>query len=474
MVRLISVTNTTDPVLGNLITRIKWDEAQALPFEMDLTTLFVRGNLIPATSGKTFSQYFITGADLEELTLNQQTQLQADANAEGVEILRAIEREGNEDSITYLCSLLHSEETNLVWLPTDDFRSFPEIHLDELEYIHPNWSIRQTWTWRRSLVGVNSSADLDTDYTLDDGSWRRVVGYWRNGQEIIHEDYATGTGTTVRFGNDQFGLMPAEKTVFKVHYRLGGGQFSNVAPGAIKNFDSAALNFIEAVNNPLNAINGIDPEEFNHARQSAPQEFRTITYRAVRPEDYAEAAERLSWVQKAGAAFRWTGSWLTTFVTPDPKNAVIVSISQKNELLAQLNRFRQAGREAYTMDPTYADLDLEIEVCALPTVFAGQLKERIMLALFGKKGIVPVKGFFSPDRYSFGDPLQRSQLEATIQEVEGVNAVEEIRFRRRGVFDWKIFDQYEYDPGINAIIRVENDLLHPERGTLKIHIHGGA
>ena len=65
-------------------------------------------------------------------------------------------------------------------------------------------------------------------------------------------------------------------------------------------------------------------------------------------------------------------------------------------------------------------------------------------------------------------------LEAALQEVPGVKAVEKIRFRRRGFFAWKTFDSYFYEPGKNSIIRIENDPLHPERGILKIKIHGGA
>ncbi|RYF95822.1 MAG: hypothetical protein EOO00_04210 [Chitinophagaceae bacterium] len=126
------------------------------------------------------------------------------------------------------------------------------------------------------------------------------------------------------------------------------------------------------------------------------------------------------------------------------------------------------------MDPQYADLDLKIEVCAWPSVYAGELKERIMIRLFGKKGIVPVTGFLSPDRHTFGDLLERSQLEAAIQEIEGVKAIEKIEFRRRGVFSWRIFETYYYDPGRDTIIRIENDPVHPERGTLKLYIHGGA
>jgi hypothetical protein len=58
--------------------------------------------------------------------------------------------------------------------------------------------------------------------------------------------------------------------------------------------------------------------------------------------------------------------------------------------------------------------------------------------------------------------------------VPGVKAVEAIRFRRRGVFGWKSFDSFFYKPEKNAIIRIQNDRLHPERGTIKLYIHGGA
>ncbi len=167
-----------------------------------MTAMYVRGNMFRwLTAGKTYRQYFITGAELSEFPANERTRLQEDADAESAPVLTAIEREGIDNAITYLCSLAGSEEDALVWLGADDYRSFPEIYLEELEFNDPYWTPKRKWTWRRSFVGVNSSGGLDADYMLDDGIWRRVVGYWRNGQEIVHQDYATGSGTTIRFGN---------------------------------------------------------------------------------------------------------------------------------------------------------------------------------------------------------------------------------------------------------------------------------
>jgi predicted phage baseplate assembly protein len=302
-----------------------------------------------------------------------------------------------------------------------------------------------------------------------------VVGYQRIGQEIVHRDYASSAGKTVRFGDGAFGRVPARGTVFEATYRLGNGHRGNVAADSITHFDDdgempAA---ISAVTNPLPATNGIDAETLDEVRRYAPDAFRAVTYRAVRPEDYAEAAERLPWVQRANAAFRWTGSWVTAFVTADPRGTVEVTDEQNLELGRQIDRFRQAGREAYTADPRYADIDLEITVCVEPFAYPGQVQERVLEALLGHPGL-PSAAFFHPDNFSFGTPLWRSRLEAAIQAVEGVRAVTSVCIRRRGVFDWHLLTGPHYPVSDQEVIRVENDPDHPERGTLELIMEGGA
>jgi hypothetical protein len=194
----------------------------------------------------------------------------------------------------------------------------------------------------------------------------------------------------------------------------------------------------------------------------------------VRPEDYAEAAGRLAWVQRAGASFRWTGSWLTAFVTPDPRGTATLAPARKAELEAQLDRFRQAGRETHVLDPIYADIDLEIDFCVETSSYGGEVKLSVLDALLGSHGAAPRKGFFDPDAFAFGDPLERSRLEAFIQSIPGVRAVEEIRIRRRGWFDWRVFGELEYRVAADEVLRLQNDPDHPEQGTLRVLPKGGA
>ncbi len=463
-VRLVEVEELDDPLIndpstGTAVTRLRWEAGQALPYELDLSTLQVRGNLVPASAGQRSVFRFTIGP--------------SDDPADHPE---AVERAGANGSIAYLYSLPGSDEIPLAWLGTDPRGAQPEVHLNEVRPVAGAWVPGDAWIWRRSLLGTDSAQPGDRQFTLDDGTWRRVVGFQRQGQEIVHVDYASGAGFTIRFGDDEFGLVPTRGTIFQVTYRLGSGRSSNLPAGSLTNADPT-LAFVEAVSNPLRIENGLDPETAEAVRQQAPEAFRYLTFRAVRPEDYAEAAERLDWVQRAGAAFRWTGSWLSAFVTPDPLGAESLSEERRAALEAQLDRFRQAGRETHVPDPVYADIDLLIRVCVEPFAYPGEVEKLAFEALLGRPaspGLAPRPFFFSPDNFTFGTPLERSALEAAIQAVPGVRGVEGMQIRRRGWFDWRPFAELVYKPAENTVIRLANDPRFPGRGTLRLQMEGGA
>jgi hypothetical protein len=482
LIQLTQVTKVHDPVLGVDTTLVQWGQAQALPFEFDLTVLKLHGNILPVTAGKTLTAYFITGGDFPGLPPAQQQALLSFAGLGATTILeRTVERQGRDGTISYRYTLPGSDAQNLVWLGVDTASAQPEVLLRALTYDAgtASWKIDtdDPWTWRQALVGGEySSEEEDRDYTFDDGNWTRVVGYIDDNQTYVHRDYAAGTGLSLLFGDGEFGLVPAPNTIFRVDYRLGGGNISNVAAKAITHFTQVNVlgqPLIKGVINGLAAVNGLDPQSPDEVRQLAPQAYQAVTYRAVQPQDYADAAALLPWVQQAGCAFRWTGSWVSAFVTADPEGQIGLSSDEVQDLVYQEDRYRQAGREVIISQPIYANLDMEIEVCARPDAYAGEVRQRVMTALFGSNGYPAVIGYFSPDRFTFGTVLERSTLEAAIQEVPGVLAVEWIRYRRRGWFDWKFFREYSYDPGNKCIICLANDPVHPEEGILTLNVHGG-
>jgi hypothetical protein len=218
------------------------------------------------------------------------------------------------------------------------------------------------------------------------------------------------------------------------------------------------------VQNPFPITGGRDPQTLDLARRIAPAAYKALVFRAVRDEDYRAQAERLDWVQEAGAVTRWTGAWASTFVSADPEGAFEIADDRFDQLQARLSAVRQVGRCVIVKQPIFVPLDLRIAVCITPGFAFGDVAERIIQALSPARN-----GFFHPDRFSFGDPLRRPALEAAIACVEGVRAVMGIQLRERGVQGYRQFDFRSLEVASNRILKVENDPNRPGQGSIRIY-----
>jgi hypothetical protein len=246
-----------------------------------------------------------------------------------------------------------------------------------------------------------------------------------------------------------------------------------MAADTITRFDPSVAPQVASVTNPFAAAGGADQESNDSVRRLAPQAFRAVQYRAVRPEDYVAAAETLPWVERAGTVFRWTGSWLSVFTTADPVGSEQISTVEELGLIRLLNRRRMAGYESYAPAPHYVALDLQIHVCARPDAFRGDVKQAVLTALSSVANSDGTTGFFYPDNFTFGTPLEKSALEAAIQKSYGVAGVHDIQYRRRGVILDFIEMPDEVTVATNDILRVDNDPSRPERGSLRVYVDGG-
>ena len=466
LVKVTWAEDRYDSVLEKNITYLAWGEADALPFELDVKNLEIKGNIVPIVSGTKREAYFVTGADPRQLGF---------VPTNGA-VERAVERCGRDGSRLYLYSLPHSDAEQLAYLlDPDNGRIEPQIMLEELQSDGSSYSSVRKWEWRQNLIDRGLATSEDDIFTLDDGYWRQVATYHRQGEKITHRDYASDQGTTIRFGDGEFGKVPAENTIFRVSYLLGAGVQFNLPAFSINHLHDPEdqFPFVKSLTNPLPTLGGEAPESIDHIRQMAPDAFKSETFRAVRLEDYAAAAEKLPWVQRAGASARWTGSWLTTFVTPDPLGTSVLSVDHRLQLEQQMDRYRLAGRDVLVAEPKYLNVDILLSLCIEPDHFAAEVKERVLWALFGRNVYAPQPAFFSPDRFTFGTRLERSSFEAHIQSVEGVKGILDIFVRERGKTKAYSPIYGALQPPKDAIIRVENNPLHPERGMVKILTLGG-
>jgi Baseplate J-like protein len=472
VVNLTSAEEIFDPIYltggsPTPVTLITWGLADALTRDHDLTLTHLAGNLLPATQGQRFSESFAVGT--------------APAGSTAMPI--AIARYGPNGTdgapnwiFRYPLSRSNPANGRLAWLPSsaaDNSAVDPDV-AEPVPEIMVSRKLPEpaSFQFATSLLDATST---ETAVTVDPAAWRVVAadGFGTPTQW----DYDGDQGDTLRFGDGTFGARPNDGDVFSVTYRIGMGSAGNLTAGAIQNVDPSASGYLSSVRNPFVVTNGADAETAQHIQRMAPQAFRAVQFRAVLPTDYEAAAETLPWVLNAGTCFRWTGSWLTVFTTVDPEagqsSGANATLAEQEQLIELLNRRRLAGYESYAPPPTLVSIDLQITVCVKDGWLSSDVEFGVLSRLADAKLPDGTAGFFYADRFTFGTPLYRSNLEAAIQGVDGVNGVLDIEYRQRGASN--LFQPLPavLQLGSNQILRVANDPDYPERGTIRVFAEGG-
>ncbi len=439
-----------DPLFNSAdATRLVWSSDEAIVHGHDLTRTSIKGNIVPVTQGRRTTDRFAID----------------NAPAPFQDVPLAVMRTGmNSSEKTPIWDYLHSlRQGPLVWLAQPDPQAspLPEIQVNRLA---PE---TDPWTWIQTLLNADEFAPV---FTIEPSTWRTVGA---NLDNSLQYEYDGDQGETIRFGNSEFGVSPDPGDVFEVTYRVGAGAAGNVASDAISIVDPAWASLLLSASNPFPASRGADRETSEQVHRLAPQAFRERQFRAVLAEDYQAAAEELPWVEQAGTAFRWTGSWLTVFTTPDPKAGGPLTVDRHVELIHLLNRRRLAGYESYAPPPRYVSVDLRIHICARTDAFRGDVEAGVLNRLGNSSRRSGASGFFFADHFTFGTPLDRSHLEAAIQEVFGVNGVLAVEYRRRGFVPSFIDLPYILPLANDEILRIDNDPSFPERGSIQVVVEGG-
>ncbi len=305
----------------------------------------------------------------------------------------------------------------------------------------------EEWSLKRDLI---SSGEEDRDFVVE-----------------IDND---GTAF-IRFGDGRYGAAPQPRSRFYASYRIGNGISGNVGAGSIAHILCDDSGIIGAWN-PLPASGGTEPESVELARMRAPVAFRTQE-RAVTPEDYAEVAQRFPGVQKAVATFRWTGSWMTVFLTVDRKGSLAVDEEFKAEMIRHMEKFRMAGHDLEVESPAYVSLDLTLTVCVRPEYIIDHVRAAL-LQRFGNS-ILPDgrPGMFHPDNLTFGQTIYLSTIYEAALGIEGVESVQVDKFQRRDQPGKGAVTDRKLILGRTEIARLDNDPNFPDRGMLSLNLLGG-
>jgi hypothetical protein len=449
VVRLTDVKKTHDTLKNVALTRVTWDQADALTFPLCLS---VR----------------LQGKDVEDISLAQGNLVLADHGRKLEDEYHPMDSSGTHAKgiqVTSRPYRFHLQSGPLSFhapLPK------PKASAQSLHTIDPRKAIPQiimrsgtqfgSWpdTWKPALPNLLYSGRFDRHFAVETDNDGRAQ---------------------LRFGDNQYGLAPMEGSYFQITYRVGVGSAGNIGAEALAHVvqpkNLSGWPGIEAVRNPLPAWGGTDPETLQQVKRLAPAACHAEQFRAVTEQDYAAVAAQHPAVSKAVATFRWTGSWHTVFLTIDPKGSTELSRGQAAQVRAWVQRFTQTGYDLEISRPIYVPLEIEADICVALSHFRAHVLEALLTELsnrdLGNRG----QGFFHPDNFSFAEPVYLSALYSAMEAVEGVDSVDIKAFKR---FDKEPAGELEqgYIPmGRLEVARLDNDPNFPERGVLRLNMVGG-
>lgn len=463
-VRLTGISGDTDPLNGQHITHITWDEEDALPFPLCLSALgpapecqilvnvsVACGNVVLVDHGRTVDE------DLDEVPTG--------------EVIECCKKEGLV--------------TDSIFIPGSYKPALKYVPLTFCEPLQVNKPASQTLVQnvRRAIPKIQLSSEIQ----LTSDSQSTVQQEWESKLDLLSsqtDDFHFAVELDnegrahLRFGNDEMGRRPEAGMTFTAQYRIGNGLTGNVGAEVISHvvFANTSISGVSlTVRNPLPAQGGIAAEPVTEVKLFAPHSFRKELQRAIIADDYAAIVLRefKHKVQNAIGKLRWNGSWYEVLVAVDPYGQEQADQTLLDEISGRLHRYRRMGHDLVVKSAQRVPLDIELIICVLPNYFRSHIKAEL-LKVFSKKRLVDDRlGFFHPDNLTFGEDIYLSKLVAAAQSIEGVASVTVSKMQR-----WCELANDEIENGVLPlgtfeIARLDNDPSFPENGKLTLDMRGG-
>jgi hypothetical protein len=460
---LTTVHPTVDPVTGQPVVEITWDEADALPFALCVSTRgpapdceplddvsVARGNVLLVDHGLTLDE------PLGEVPVRSTGQTCGDA-CHPPEVLFAPSRfrpRLTSAPVTMAAPVSPCPARDA--LRQDPRRARPQLVLDQVladAGLEPGPGVGERWTPVGDLLGSS-------------GRDRHVV------VEVDESGRAC-----LRFGDGESGRVPAARSRFHATYRVGNGPEGNVGPGAINGLvtrRSSIDGLAVRVRNPLAAAGGVAPEHVDEVRLLAPHAFRSVLARAITPADYATIVERdFPQVQRASSVARFTGSHTELLVAVDQRGAPDADPDLLDRIAGHLERYRRIGHHVAVARARTVPIDLQLVVCVDPGYVRAPVETAVRAALSSRRNADGSVGLFHSDRLTFAGGVHVSDVVAVVQRLDGVENVVVRALHRLFEGPAGELEQGVLTLGPLEIARLDNDPSLPEHGVLTVELRGG-
>jgi hypothetical protein len=283
---------------------------------------------------------------------------------------------------------------------------------------------------------------------VNDVLWQEARALY--GHQPRDRVYVAHTGAdgkqTIEFGDGHTGARistGAENVT--ASYRVGLGLAGEVAAGKLSLLLSQPLG-VKSVTNPFAATGAADPETLDRAREHAPLTVLTFE-RIVSLQDFADFAAAFAGVGKAQAIWLWDGESRLVQLTVAADNGDPLSPgSLTYQNLTEAIRASGDPRARVHVDP-YEQLTFALEANVF--VNADYETPKVLAAVTAE-----LQERFSFEQGAFGQSVAQSDVMASINLVEGVDAVELVSLYLTGD-----------TPQVNALLpslqaRIDGGVIH--------------
>jgi predicted phage baseplate assembly protein len=288
--------------------------------------------------------------------------------------------------------------------------------------------------------------ELTVIVTADDGSteWAQTDHFAASSPSDHHfmVDAVHGVvsfGPSVREADGsmrQYGAIPPKGAIVQLAaYATGGGRGGNVSAGSIRTLKSS-IPFVAAVENRSAAVGGVDAEELEHAKARGPILLRTRN-RAVTAEDFEQitraAAPEIARVKCLPAGTGTDAGSVRILVVPAaPMVNGRLRFEDLVPLEATMEKVRNAldgarlvGTRVIIEPPVYQGVTVVAQVKIAPKASAARVRDEAGEVLH--RYFNPLVGGPDGRGWPWGRPLQSGEAYTALQEIRGVDFVEEIR-----------------------------------------------
>lgn len=470
-VRLTSVTQGMDGLLGIPIVEIAWGAEDALPFSLCQSVRLpspdcrwigdvsvARGNVVLVDHGRTVREPLGPVGTIDTLGA-----CSCEGSVVEETVVPAPFRPGLTKAPLVFAEPLAPGASASALFRRDPRKALPCLALEELVGASASGPF---WTVCYDLL-ESGPDDRDFAAEIDDAG---------NAQR--------------RFGDGALGRQPEAGLSFDATYRIGTETQGNVGRDTITYLVMRNGTLSEpgiAPRNPLPAAGGTAREPVADVKLLAPFAFRDIRERAITADDYAQLAERSPTVspfaaettetnpavQRAAAELDWMGSWYEAHVAIDPEHSEIASPQLLSAVDAYLHAYRRIGHDLCVVPAQYVPLSLVLEVCVLPDYSRGQVEAQL-IKIFGTGQLANgTLGFFNPDNLTFGEGIYLSRIVAAARAAPGVVTVKIKSFHRLNSRNESALNSGVLPLASFEVAMCDSDPNFPENGGVVFIMGGG-